>query len=583
MSRRRLLTSAGAVTLAGVAGVRPASAATGAGAVVPLARRAQDLPVQVPVPIATGLDYAWTPHPSTGAMTSAGYKFVVRYLSYSPEKNLTAAEAQALTTAGIAVVCNWETAVDGPRQGFGQGAADATEAQRQAAACGMPADRPIYFSVDWDVQAADMDAVDAYFDGVASVIGVARTGCYSSYDALGWLLASGRIRWAWQSCSTAYSGGRNSSPYPGIQLWQNRTPFTFDGAEVDGDQALTADFGQWGAGSVLYQAGSGGRMAGGVRSDGRVELFAVTPAGGIRNKSESAPNAARTDSTDSTDSTDGTELSDWGDFSPARGFGFAALTSSVATGRHADGRLEVFAVMSDGSVQNRFETVAGGAWSGWNAFAPSGTARALTVGVHSDGRLELFAATPSGGVANRVETGPSGAGSASSTWSSWNEFGLRGGVTDSLSAARHLDGRLEVFAVMSDGSMRNRVETMPNGSWTDWSVYGPTGGANGDGAPGTVAAGVHQDGRVEVFAVTASGGIRNRFETVPGGGWSEWSEGFGPAGAAVIAASVARHADGRVEVFAVLGDGSVWNRFEVVANGAWSGWSGFAAAGTVKA
>ncbi|MBS2539840.1 DUF1906 domain-containing protein, partial [Catenulispora sp. NF23] len=510
VSRRRLLTSAGAVTLAGVAGMRPASAAAAEaeaakGAFVPMARRAQDLPGQVPgqvpdqapVPVATGLDYAWTPHPSTGAMTSAGYKFVVRYLSYSPEKNLTAAEAQALTMAGIAVVCNWETAVDGPRQGFGQGAADATEAQRQAAACGMPADRPIYFSVDWDVQAADMDAVNAYFDGVASVIGVARTGCYSSYDALGWLLASGRIRWAWQSCSTAYSGGRNSLPCPGIQLWQNRTPFTFDGAEVDGDQALTADFGQWGAGSVLYQAGSGGRMAGGVRSDGRVELFAVTPAGGIRNRSESAPNGA---------------WSDWSDFSPARGFGFAALASSVATGRHADGRLEVFAVMSDGSVQNRFETSVGGAWSGWNAFAPSGTARALTVGVHSDGRVELFAVTPSGGVANRLETAPSGAWPS---WSSWNEFGPQGGgVTDSLSAARHVDGRLEVFAVMSDGSMRNRGETTANGSWTDWSVYGPTGGANGYGAPGTVAAAVHQDGRVEVFAVTASGGIRNRFETV---------------------------------------------------------------------
>jgi len=550
VSRRRLLTSFGAATLIGVAAPRPASAD-----VVPAPRRAQDLPT----PVATGLDYAWAPHPSVDAMTAAGYKFAIRYLSHSPVKNLTVDEAQALTTAGIAVVCNWEATLDGPRHGYAQGAADAVEAQKQAAACGMPPDRPIYFSVDWDVLAADMDAVNAYFDGVASVIGVARTGAYSSYDALGWLLASGRIRWAWQSCSTAFSSGRNAVPYPGIHLWQNRTPFTFDGADVDGDQALTPDFGQWGAGAFVYPQGSGGRLAAGVHNDGRIEVFAVTPAGGITNRCETVPNGL---------------WSGWSDFNPAKGFGFAARTISVATGRHADGRLEVFAVMSDGSVQNRFETTADGVWSGWNVFAPAHSARALALGVHADGRIEMFAVTPTGGMSNRYETAPNGA------WSAWNEFGPQG-VAEAVSAAGHADGRLEVFAVMSDGSMRNRCEMTANGAWSEWDVYGPTGGVNGNSAPGAVTAGVHQDGRVEVFAVTPGGGIRNRFETAPGAAWSGWGDGFGPRGA-VTAASATRHADGRMEVFAVAADGSVWNRFEAGANGAWSGWSAFAAAGTVK-
>lgn len=524
---------------------------------LPAPRGARDLPT----PVASGLDYAWAPHPSPGAMTAADYKFVVRYLSHNREKNLTADEAQVLTGAGIAVVCNWEATAEGPRRGFGQGASDADKAQRQAAACGMPGDRPIYFSVDWDVQAADMDAVNAYFDGVASVLGVARTGAYSSYDALGSLLASGRIRWAWQSCSTAFSNGRNRFPCPGIQLWQNKTPFPFDGAEVDGNVALVPDFGQWGgAGAFAYAQGSGGLLAGGVHSDGRVEVFAVTAAGGIQNRFEPAPNAAWTG---------------WKDFSPAEGFGFGALTSSVASARHADGRLEVFAVMSDGSIQNRFETAANGGWSDWNAFAPSGTARALTAGVHADGRVELFAVTPSGALSRQFETAANGA------WSGWSDFGP-GSDTDTVTAVGRVDGRLEVFAVMGDGSMRNRFETAPNGAWSDWGVYGPTGGANGNGAPGAVGAGVHTDGRVEVFAVTASGGIRNRWETAPGGGWSGWGDDFGPEGA-VTAVSVSRHADGRLEVFAVGSDGSVWNRFEATANGAWSAWGDFAAAGSVKA
>jgi hypothetical protein len=86
----------------------------------------------------------------------------------------------------------------------------------------------------------------------------------------------------------------------------------------------------------------------------------VTPAGGISTRVEPAPNAP---------------WSGWSGFSPARGFGFAALTGSVATGRHADGRLEVFAVLADGSVRNRFEVVAIGAWSGWDEFAPAGTVK----------------------------------------------------------------------------------------------------------------------------------------------------------------------------------------------------------------
>ena len=283
VSRRRLLTSFGAVTVAGVAGVRPAAAASAWPAHkgrVPAARHAQDQdPDQdLPVPVASGLDYAWAPHPSISAMTAAGYTFVVRYLSHSPSKNLTPDEAQALTTAGIAVVANWEATLDGPSHGFEQGVADAAEAARQAAACGMPEDRPIYFSVDWDVQSDDMDPVTAYFDGIASVIGVARTGAYSSYDALGWLLASDRIRWAWQSCSAGFSEGRNRSPYPDIHLWQNRTPFTFDGAEVDGDQALTPDFGQWGASGLPYPLSSYGQPVGGVHSDGRDEARAVLVA-----------------------------------------------------------------------------------------------------------------------------------------------------------------------------------------------------------------------------------------------------------------------------------------------------------------
>jgi hypothetical protein len=310
----------------------------------------------------------------------------------------------------------------------------------------------------------------------------------------------------------------------------------------------------WTSGSTppppVYSQGSGGRVASGVHADGRVEVFAVTPSGGIQNRYETVADGA------------------WSGWS---GFGPSGTATAVATARHADGRLEVFAVMSDGSMQNKYETKPGAAWSGWNSYAPAGTAKDAVVGVHADGRLEVFAVTPSGGIQNKYETVADGA------WSGWSSFGPSGTV-DSVTAARHAGGRLEVFAVMSDGSMQNKYETAADKPWSGWNAYAPARTANGTGSPGVDAAAAHQDGRLEVFAVTPSGGIENKYETVADGAWSGWS-GFGPSGTATSATAV-QHADGRMEVFAAMADGSIQNRFETKPGGTWSSWSSYAPAGT---
>lgn len=41
---------------------------------------------------------------------------------------------------------------------------------------------------------------------------------------------------------------------------------------------------------------------------------------------------------------------------------------------HQDGRLEVLAVMTDGSIENRYEQTANGTWTtNWFGFAPAAT------------------------------------------------------------------------------------------------------------------------------------------------------------------------------------------------------------------
>ena len=63
----------------------------------------------------------------------------------------------------------------------------------------MPAGRPIYFAVDFDAQPGDQGAVDDYFNGVASVIGHARTGAYGGYGLIARSFYDNVIAWGWQT------------------------------------------------------------------------------------------------------------------------------------------------------------------------------------------------------------------------------------------------------------------------------------------------------------------------------------------------------------------------------------------------
>lgn len=193
-----------------------------------------------------GIDYSWA-RPGGKAIHDAGYTFVARYLSNDTTgKNINADEAKDLLTNGLSIVLVWEQGAQNALNGHSQGVTDATSAVAQAKAIGFPDDKPIYFAVDFDEAdtAAQNQALADYFDGVASVIGLARVGLYSGYYPMSRLKAAGKVTWLWQTL--AWSGGK---VLDGIHLYQNgKTAF---GSGADIDEARQSDFGAWGAGSSV--------------------------------------------------------------------------------------------------------------------------------------------------------------------------------------------------------------------------------------------------------------------------------------------------------------------------------------------
>jgi hypothetical protein len=186
-----------------------------------------------------GLDYVHGP--PIPALKAANVSFVCRYLSYpnslTQAKILTAQEAETLSSAGIEIVSNYEWYAARCLESAASGIQDAQIAASQHQAAGGPPDRPIYFSVDADVQGSQ---VVNYFNGIHQVLPLSRIGAYGSYHVMQYLLDHHLITWAWQTY--AWSGGA-WEPRRNIEQYQNG--MVIGGASVDYDHALTADYGQW--------------------------------------------------------------------------------------------------------------------------------------------------------------------------------------------------------------------------------------------------------------------------------------------------------------------------------------------------
>lgn len=189
-----------------------------------------------------GVDYSWA-RPDLGALVAAGKSFVCRYLSGSRSggKDLSPPERDAILAAGLAIILVWETdGRTGPLSGSGNG--DAAAAIAEAQWLGAPTGTCIYFAVDFQAMAGDAAALEAYARGVTAACHAAgyRSGIYGG-------LATEQYEQALVDCLWQTYAWSSGNWFAGATMRQYANGVTLAGGDVDLDQAMTADYGQWGA------------------------------------------------------------------------------------------------------------------------------------------------------------------------------------------------------------------------------------------------------------------------------------------------------------------------------------------------
>lgn len=176
------------------------------------------------------LDYS-VGRPGAAAIKNAGYIGVMRYVAppFDAAKIITAKEYDELRAAGLMVGLNWEWYGNRAREGAAAGLADARQALQQADALGYHG--AIYFSVDYDAPLSDQARLNAYFQSVAQVIGLERTGAYAGYWPLKRLFDANLITYGWQTI--AWSAGKVDGR---AHLYQKK--FRLFGGDADASDVL---------------------------------------------------------------------------------------------------------------------------------------------------------------------------------------------------------------------------------------------------------------------------------------------------------------------------------------------------------
>jgi hypothetical protein len=184
-------------------------------------------------------DYSGGRIPSA-ALIAAGVRTVMRYVSTPGNpKNITKAEYEELTAAGITVGLVYETTASWMLGGYSAGLAAARSARVQATAVGYPAAHRIWYAADFEASAAQISTVLDCLNGCAAADGGRAAGLadiYGDYDVVEKTFAAGYTA-PWQTA--AWSQGKRSNH---AVLYQTTMQTTCAGVQVDINEVLAPLF-----------------------------------------------------------------------------------------------------------------------------------------------------------------------------------------------------------------------------------------------------------------------------------------------------------------------------------------------------
>lgn len=178
-----------------------------------------------------------TARPDYRKARAAGFQWVLRYLSFLPNKKvITASEVKAIHDADMGIILNWEfdarDALGGKPSGYRHGA----EAMKQAKALGYPKGSPIFFSADFDVQPQHFKTVDDWILAITDAMdGYYTIGVYAPAGYLKHAHPLGRVQYFWQPLPPSAWYG-NGTKWIGANIWQTSNGRALWGGDVDLDR-----------------------------------------------------------------------------------------------------------------------------------------------------------------------------------------------------------------------------------------------------------------------------------------------------------------------------------------------------------
>ena len=159
--------------------VEPAAGAHALPRLQPVAIPNNPIPFGAPMVVLTGVKAAFELTQHAISIKQQGIDFAIRYYSHSAAKNLSLAEARALTDAGIQIGVVWET-IGAHLHSFSraQGMADGACAYLMAqSGITQPSGSAIYFEVDCNPNSDDIAGpITRYFEGINQAFKAARPG-----------------------------------------------------------------------------------------------------------------------------------------------------------------------------------------------------------------------------------------------------------------------------------------------------------------------------------------------------------------------------------------------------------------------